>query len=68
VPQENSTSKERLQGQHSSLDNVPLMPIGFGLEYEMGEAALAAGRRLLERYLPTVAGGTGMVNLPYCRP
>lgn len=61
-------SKERLQSQRSSLDNIPLMSTDFGSEYEMGEAVLAAGGRLLERYLPTAEVRTGVVNLPYCRP
>lgn len=61
-------SKERLQSQHSSLDNFPLKSIGFGSEYEIGEVVLAAGGRLVEWYLSTAVVGTGEVNLPYCRP
>lgn len=41
--QENKMSKERLQSQCRSLDNVPLVTTGFGSEHERDEAALAAG-------------------------
>ena len=61
-------SKERLQSQCNSLDNFPLMSIGFGSEYETGEAVLAAGDRLLAWYLLTAVVRTQAVNLPYCRP
>lgn len=61
-------SKERLQSQPSSLDNIPFMSIGFGSEHEMGEAVLVPGSRLLELHLLAVVYGTGVVNLPCCRP